>query len=231
VLAEEEPDFVCLAGYMRCSLPAFMRAYHRRILNIHLRCFPRFTASSAGAGGSHGVKVSGCTVHFVDENLDAGPIIMQPRCRFGDDDTAITGRANSGTGAHRVCRYADNAANAPSGASKVAAWSSSNFSASERPELSSTTAASPRWPRPLPEPCLICFPFWLTHPPDLLVRRAPAQPPENGVSDVPDASFLPRCQCGDVGGCCAGTLRLRLSPAVAFRSLPSRPRARVRVKA
>jgi len=76
-------NFVCLAGYMRLLTPPFIAAYHRRILNIHPSLLPAFhVRRGAGAGVAYGVKVSGCTVHFVDENLDAGPIIMQRAVPF-----------------------------------------------------------------------------------------------------------------------------------------------------
>src|SRR5216683_252652 len=89
VLAEAQPDFICLAGYMRLLTPAFVAAYPNRILNIHPSLLPAFPGVDAQAQAlAHGVKVSGCTVHFVDENLDAGPIIVQRTVAVHDDDTA-----------------------------------------------------------------------------------------------------------------------------------------------
>jgi phosphoribosylglycinamide formyltransferase-1 len=80
LLAEHEPDYIALAGYMRLLSPAFVAAYPNRILNIHPSLLPSFPGVDAQAQAlRHGVKVSGCTVHFVDENLDAGPILVQ-RC-------------------------------------------------------------------------------------------------------------------------------------------------------
>jgi len=88
-IAEAEPDFIALAGYMRLLSPAFVAAYPHRILNIHPSLLPAFPGVDAQAQAvRYGVKVSGCTVHFVDENLDAGPIIVQRTVPVIDDDTA-----------------------------------------------------------------------------------------------------------------------------------------------
>jgi phosphoribosylglycinamide formyltransferase 1 len=89
VLAEAQPDFICLAGYMRLLTPAFVAAYPNRILNIHPSLLPAFPGVDAQAQAvAYGVKVSGCTVHFVDQNLDAGPILVQRTVEVRDDDTA-----------------------------------------------------------------------------------------------------------------------------------------------
>src|SRR5437867_317271 len=89
VLAEAQPDFICLAGYMRLLTPAFVAAYPNRILNIHPSLLPAFPGVDAQAQAvAYGVKVSGCTVHFVDQNLDAGPIIVQRAVPVLDRDTA-----------------------------------------------------------------------------------------------------------------------------------------------
>jgi len=91
ILAEAEPDFICLAGYMRLLTPAFIAAWPHRILNIHPSLLPSFPGVDAQAQAlAYGVKISGCTVHFVDENLDAGPIIVQRSVPVLDDDTAET---------------------------------------------------------------------------------------------------------------------------------------------
>ena len=88
-IAECEPDFIALAGYMRLLSPAFVAAYPHRILNIHPSLLPAFPGIDAQAQAlRYGVKVSGCTVHFVDENLDAGPIIVQRAVPVLDGDTA-----------------------------------------------------------------------------------------------------------------------------------------------
>ena len=87
-LAEAEPDYICLAGYMRLLTPAFVAAYPNRILNIHPSLLPAFPGVDAQKQAlDAGVKVTGCTVHFVDENLDAGPIILQRKVDVRPDDT------------------------------------------------------------------------------------------------------------------------------------------------
>jgi len=89
ILAQAEPDFICLAGYMRLLTPVFIAAWPHRILNIHPSLLPAFPGVDAQAQAiEYGVKVSGCTVHFVDENLDAGPIIVQRTVPVRDDDDA-----------------------------------------------------------------------------------------------------------------------------------------------
>jgi len=88
-IAESEADFIALAGYMRLLSPAFVAAYPHRILNIHPALLPAFPGVDAQAQAvAYGVKVSGCTVHFVDENLDAGPIIVQRAVPVLDGDSA-----------------------------------------------------------------------------------------------------------------------------------------------
>ena len=90
-LQEHEVGLVCLAGYMRLLSPYFIEAYRNRILNIHpslLPCFPGLDAQRQALEA--GVKWSGCTVHFVDETLDGGPIIAQRTVPVLDDDTEET---------------------------------------------------------------------------------------------------------------------------------------------
>jgi phosphoribosylglycinamide formyltransferase 1 len=88
-LAESEPDFICLAGYMRLLSAAFIAAFPHRILNIHPSLLPAFPGVDAQTQAlRYGVKISGCTVHFVDENLDAGPIIVQRAVEVRDGDSA-----------------------------------------------------------------------------------------------------------------------------------------------
>jgi phosphoribosylglycinamide formyltransferase 1 len=78
VLQEYKVDLICLAGYMRLLSPYFVAAFPQRILNIHPSLLPSFPGlESQKQALDHGVKFAGCTVHFVDENLDAGPIIQQ----------------------------------------------------------------------------------------------------------------------------------------------------------
>lgn len=90
-LREREVDLVCLAGYMRLLSPCFVEAFRGRILNIHPSLLPSFPGLDAQRQAlAHGVKVSGCTVHFVDETLDGGPIIMQRTVPVMDGDTVET---------------------------------------------------------------------------------------------------------------------------------------------
>jgi phosphoribosylglycinamide formyltransferase-1 len=87
-LKERGVEIVCLAGYMRLLSPEFIAAYRGRILNIHPSLLPSFTGLHAQRQAvEHGVKFSGCTVHFVDEELDHGPIIAQRVVPVMDDDT------------------------------------------------------------------------------------------------------------------------------------------------
>ena len=81
-------DWVCLAGYMRLLSPAFLAAFPRRVLNIHPSLLPAFPGVDAQAQAlAHGVRVSGCTVHLVDEQLDGGPIVVQRAVEVRDGDT------------------------------------------------------------------------------------------------------------------------------------------------
>ena len=87
-LEEVKPDLVCLAGYMRLLSPYFVEQFRGRILNIHPSLLPAFPGLEAQRQAlEHGVKFSGCTVHFVDETLDAGAIVMQAVVPIRDDDT------------------------------------------------------------------------------------------------------------------------------------------------
>jgi phosphoribosylglycinamide formyltransferase-1 len=91
VLEDARPDFICLAGYMRLLGTGFIERWRNRILNIHPSLLPSFPGVDAQAQAvAYGVKVSGCTVHFVDEQLDAGPILVQRAVPVQDDDTAET---------------------------------------------------------------------------------------------------------------------------------------------
>ena len=79
---------VCLAGYMRLLSAAFVRRWEGRILNVHPSILPAFPGIDAQRQAvEHGAKISGCTVHFVDEKLDHGPIILQQVVSVLDDDT------------------------------------------------------------------------------------------------------------------------------------------------
>jgi phosphoribosylglycinamide formyltransferase 1 len=87
VLHEHKVDLICLAGYMRLLSPYFVAAFPRRILNIHPSLLPSFPGlESQKQALDYGVKFAGCTVHFVDENLDAGPIILQATVPVQDTD-------------------------------------------------------------------------------------------------------------------------------------------------
>jgi phosphoribosylglycinamide formyltransferase 1 len=84
-------ELVCLAGFMRLLSPKFIAAYPQRILNIHPSLLPSFPGLEAQRQAlEYGVKFSGCTVHLVDENLDAGPILVQAVVPIRDDDTDQT---------------------------------------------------------------------------------------------------------------------------------------------
>ena len=81
-------DLVCLAGFMRLLSASFIREFPNRILNIHPSLLPAFPGLDAQHQAlAHGVKITGCTVHFVDEDLDAGPILIQAAVPVLNDDT------------------------------------------------------------------------------------------------------------------------------------------------
>ena len=84
-------DLICLAGYMRLLSAFFIREFPNRILNIHPSLLPAFPGLDAQHQAlEYGVKLSGCTVHFVDEYLDAGPILLQAGVSVEDNDTEET---------------------------------------------------------------------------------------------------------------------------------------------
>jgi phosphoribosylglycinamide formyltransferase 1 len=88
-LRQAGAEWICLAGYMRRLSADFVAAFPRRILNIHPSLLPAFPGLDAQAQAlAHGVKVSGCTVHLVDEGLDSGPIVVQRTVPVLDGDTA-----------------------------------------------------------------------------------------------------------------------------------------------
>ena len=94
-LRERQVDLICLAGYMRLLSPEFVRAFPNRILNIHPSLLPAFPGLEAQKQAlEYGVKVSGCTVHLVDEHLDHGPIIVQRAVAVlpEDDEHALAAR-------------------------------------------------------------------------------------------------------------------------------------------
>jgi phosphoribosylglycinamide formyltransferase-1 len=87
-LHQRNVDLVCLAGYMRLLSPWFVQQFPRRILNIHPSLLPAFPGLEAQEQAfAYGVKIAGCTVHFVDEELDHGPIVVQKAVPVLDSDT------------------------------------------------------------------------------------------------------------------------------------------------
>ena len=96
-------DLVCLAGFMRLLSAGFIREFPDRILNIHPSLLPSFPGLDAQHQAlAHGVKITGCTVHFVDENLDAGPIVIQAAVPILDLDTEETLSARILQQEHRI---------------------------------------------------------------------------------------------------------------------------------
>jgi phosphoribosylglycinamide formyltransferase-1 len=102
-LKQHGAELVCLAGYMRLLSGYFVGEFPQRILNIHPSLLPAFPGLDAQHQAlQHGVKVAGCTVHFVDENLDSGPILMQAVAPVEDDDTVETLSARILKEEHRI---------------------------------------------------------------------------------------------------------------------------------
>jgi len=102
-LKDARVDLVCLAGFMRLLSPYFVAAFRGRILNIHPSLLPAFPGLEAQRQAlDYGVKFSGCTVHFVDENLDAGPIVAQAIVAVEPGDTEETLAARILTEEHRI---------------------------------------------------------------------------------------------------------------------------------
>jgi phosphoribosylglycinamide formyltransferase 1 len=95
VVAAARPDVVCLAGFMRILGPAFVGAFSDRILNTHPSLLPAFRGAHAVRDAlAYGVKVTGCTVHLVDEQVDHGPVLFQAAVPVepGDDEDRLHGR-------------------------------------------------------------------------------------------------------------------------------------------
>jgi phosphoribosylglycinamide formyltransferase 1 len=102
-LREANADLICLAGYMRLLSPYFVAAFPQRILNIHPSLLPSFPGlESQKQALEYGVKFAGCTVHFVDENLDAGPIVLQAAVAVADHDTEYSLSARILQEEHRI---------------------------------------------------------------------------------------------------------------------------------
>ena len=98
-----EGGLVCLAGYMRIVSPRFVRMYRNRIMNIHPALLPAFPGLDAqGQAVRYGAKVSGCTVHFVDDGVDTGPVILQSAVAVRDGDTRETLAARILRAEHRA---------------------------------------------------------------------------------------------------------------------------------
>jgi phosphoribosylglycinamide formyltransferase 1 len=96
-------DLVCLAGFMRLLSAGFIRRFPDRILNIHPSLLPAFPGLDAQRQAlEHGVKLAGCTVHFVDEDLDAGPILLQAAVSVLNDDTVESLSARILAEEHRI---------------------------------------------------------------------------------------------------------------------------------
>lgn len=90
-LEEVQPGLICLAGYMRIVGPTIVKRFSGRIMNIHPSLLPAFPGLEAQRQAlEYGVKITGCTVHFVDTGMDTGPIIMQDSCPVEDGDTPDT---------------------------------------------------------------------------------------------------------------------------------------------
>ncbi|MGH9563794.1 MAG: phosphoribosylglycinamide formyltransferase [Terracidiphilus sp.] len=102
-LRERNVEWICMAGYMRMVSAYFVSEFPNRILNIHPSLLPAFPGlESQRQALEHGVKFTGCTVHFVDERLDAGPIILQAVVPVEDSDTPETLAARILREEHRI---------------------------------------------------------------------------------------------------------------------------------
>jgi phosphoribosylglycinamide formyltransferase-1 len=103
MLEERQVGLVCLAGFMRILSPAFVRAWRGRALNIHPSLLPAFAGLHPQRQAlDHGARVSGATVHFVDEGVDTGPIVLQSAVPVQPDDTEDTLAARILTEEHRL---------------------------------------------------------------------------------------------------------------------------------
>lgn len=106
ILKQHQVDLICLAGYMRLLTGGFVSQFPNRILNIHPSLLPAFPGLDAQYQAlHHGTKITGCTVHMVDENLDNGPILLQSAVPVLDDDTVETLSARILREEHRI--YSD----------------------------------------------------------------------------------------------------------------------------
>lgn len=118
VLRRHGADWICLAGYMRRLSPSFLAAFPGRVVNVHPSLLPSFPGLDAQkAALAHGVKVTGCTVHLVDEELDHGPIVVQRAVPVRDGDTVASLSARILEEEHRA--YAEAMALLVSGRARV----------------------------------------------------------------------------------------------------------------
>jgi phosphoribosylglycinamide formyltransferase-1 len=102
-LKRRDVQLICLAGYMRLLGSFFVRSFENRILNIHPSLLPAFPGVDAQRQAlEHGVKITGCTVHLVDEQLDHGPIVLQRAVEVLDDDTVESLSARIIEQEHRI---------------------------------------------------------------------------------------------------------------------------------
>ncbi|MDA1312092.1 MAG: phosphoribosylglycinamide formyltransferase [Acidobacteria bacterium] len=103
LLKEKQVDLVCLAGFMRLLSAYFVSEFPNRILNMHPALLPSFPGLDGQQQAlAHGVKFTGCTVHFVDAGLDSGPIVAQAVVAVEDDDTADSLSARILAAEHRI---------------------------------------------------------------------------------------------------------------------------------
>jgi phosphoribosylglycinamide formyltransferase-1 len=103
VLRAHDVSLVCLAGYMRLLSAELVRAFPLRVLNVHPSLLPAFPGvDAARQAWEQGVQVTGATVHFVDEGLDSGPIVLQEAVAVADDDTPETLAARILEAEHRI---------------------------------------------------------------------------------------------------------------------------------
>ena len=103
VIRASGAELVCLAGFMRVVTPVFLRAFPHRILNIHPALLPSFPGThGARQALRYGVRFSGCTVHFLDEGVDTGPVIVQAVVPVYEDDTEETLAARILKEEHRI---------------------------------------------------------------------------------------------------------------------------------
>lgn len=103
ILKNNDADLVILAGFMRVLSPVFLKAFPHKVMNIHPALLPSFPGIHGQKQAvDYGVKISGCTVHFVDEGVDTGPIIIQKSVQVFDDDTEETLAARILKEEHRI---------------------------------------------------------------------------------------------------------------------------------